>query len=184
MLPGSFPTGFQSLASAGLIVIDSEANVGADGMPRPNTSREVTVETRFFREYLDARTLRPAACPAALQWARQADRGAERIEQLFLSQHGGHAALSRWREDDARADQVEVRDLVREEIRELVSRPPARSRPADLAAVADLAARAGAEDARAGLGLLRACLEHRFGADVAIGQARGRPVTAADEIAL
>jgi hypothetical protein len=50
--------------------------------------------------------------------------------------------------------------------------------------VADLAARAGGEDARAGLGLLRACLEYRFGADIAIEAAGGQPVTAADDIAL
>ncbi|HXC82397.1 MAG TPA: hypothetical protein VNV62_11165 [Trebonia sp.] len=34
------------------------------------------------------------------------------------------------------------------------------------------------------LGLLRACLEHRFGTDVAIGAAGSQPVADADDIAL
>jgi hypothetical protein len=165
VLPHTFPTRFQSLPAEWLIVIE----------PR--------WETRFFREYLDARTLQPVACPALLDWARHPDGGLERFERLYPSPDGGYAALTRLRGGpDSWAGEVEVRNLAKEKIRQLVSRPLARARPADLAAVTDLATRAG-DDARAGTGLLRACLEYQFGADVAVGQAT-RQATADDDIAL
>jgi hypothetical protein len=53
-------------------------------------------------------------------------------------------------------------------------RPLADSRRSDLATVADLAGRFGRRAATPGaLGLLRACLEYRFGADVALGTGTG-----------
>jgi hypothetical protein len=62
VLPHALPTRFQPLPSAGVIVIESQANADADGTLRP-TSTVVRSHTRFFREYLDARTLQPVACP-------------------------------------------------------------------------------------------------------------------------
>jgi hypothetical protein len=137
------------------------------------------------REYLDAGTLRPAECPAALAWVPQRDH------RLYLSPDGGYAALWRswsaerpWLEDGyTYKGEIEVRDLVREEFSELARRPLASFRPADLAAVTALAGRAGDRPVRTALGLLRACLEYRFGADVAIGDAPA-PVPGTDDIAL
>jgi hypothetical protein len=48
-------------------------------------------------------------------------------------------------------------------------RPLAQFRPADLQAVTKLAGRSTDPAVTAALGLLRACLEHRFAADMAIG---------------
>jgi hypothetical protein len=144
----------QSLPSAGLIMVES-----------------------LGREYLNAGTLRPTACPAALAWAPPHDG------HLFLSPDGGGAALWRsWREQGSYKGEIEVRDLVREEISELVRRPLARFRVADLAAVTDLTGRAGDRPVSAALSLLRACLERRFGADVAVGDQP--PAPSADDIAI
>jgi hypothetical protein len=183
VLPHTFPTRFQPVPSAGLIMIESQANIGADGMLRPTPTVSGS-RTRFFREYLDARTLQPAACPPVLEWARHPDGGLTRVERLYLAPDGGHAALSRLRgRPYSSAGELEVRDLAREEIRELARRPLARSRPADQAMLTDLAARARRDDALAVLGLLQACLDYRFGSDVAVGQA-GQPATGADDIAI
>jgi hypothetical protein len=124
VLPHALPTRFQPLPSAGVIVIESQANADADGTLRP-TSTVVRSHTRFFREYLDARTLQPVACPAVLDWARHPDGGLERVERLYLSPDSGRAALSRSRTGPDRwVGEVEVRDLARREISELVSRSP------------------------------------------------------------
>jgi hypothetical protein len=110
-------------------------------------------------ECLDAATLSPAPCPAALAWAWPA------AGDLFVSPDGEYAAVRR-----RERDEVEVRDLLREELSALLRRPLADSRRSDLAAVADLAGRFGRRAVTPGaLGLLRACLEYRFGADVALG---------------
>ena len=156
----------QPLPSAGLIVLD--------------------VNTEHTREYRDAATLRPVACPAELEWTlRSAEPG--RPGRLFLSPDGRHAALSTWRFDaKARVEsaELEVRDLVREKLNALIRRPLADMSPADLVAVRDLHGRCPPDQgALAMAGLLRACLEHRFGADVAIGDARA-VVSAGDDIAL
>jgi hypothetical protein len=183
VLPHTFPTRFQPLASAGLIVVESQANADPDGTLRP-TRRVHRSRTRFFREYLDAGTLQPVECPAVLGWSRHPDEGHERFERLTVSPDRGLAALTRSRSrPNGWVDEVEVRDLARQEVSELASRPLARSRPASLAAITDLAGRARGDDALAVLGLLRACLEYRFDADVAIGRGT-RPVAGGDDIAL
>jgi hypothetical protein len=121
-----------------------------------------------------------------LEWAREPGEGLRRHGSLDLSPDGGHAALSRWVPTDRGGlewRELEVRDLVREEISELVRRPLARSRTADLTAVTDLAGRRPGDQAtHATLSLLRACLEHRFGTDVAVGDQP--PALSADDVAL
>lgn len=62
-------------------------------------------------------------------------------------------------------DVVELHDLRRYPVLRLLGRPVATLRPADLAAVATFEAQA--DDPV--VALLRACLEHRFGADVTLG---------------
>lgn len=152
---------------------------------QPVPSAGLIMTEYFSREYLDAGTLRPAECPAALAWVPQ------RGHRLYLSPDDGYAALWRswseerpWLEDGySYKGEIEVRDLVREEFSELGRRPLASFRPADLAAVTALARRAGDRPVRTALGLLRACLEYRFGADVAIGDAPA-PAPGTDDIAL
>jgi hypothetical protein len=187
VFPGTCPKEVQPLPSAGLIVIDTKATIDREGRLRPDASDWVNVNTRHFREYLDAGTLRPVACPAVLEWARQPDEAFDRYHRFDLSPDGEHAALSRWvpaNRDALEWPELEVRNLIREEISELVRRPLAHSRPACLSAVAGLLAgrRPGDQTAVAVLRLLRACLEYRFGTDVAVG---GQPPTlSADDIAV
>jgi hypothetical protein len=139
----------------------------------------------YVRQYLDARTLEPTQCPAALGWTLLADGTYDAFEWLCLSPDGeGAARVRRPRTGDySWVNEVEVRDLVREEIAGLVPRPLARARPGDLAALTQLAAGARGGGALAVLGLLRACLEYRFGADLAIGEAGSHRGTD-DDIAL
>ncbi len=110
-LPYYFPTRFQPLPAAGLIVVDSATTRAIDGSWRRNTAGDLHKKTTFHREYLDARTLQPAACPATLEWARQADGGPKRIERLHLSPDAGYAGLTRLPEiGDGRANEIKVRD--------------------------------------------------------------------------
>jgi hypothetical protein len=186
VLSSAFPERVQPLPSAGLIVIDTKATIDDAGALRPDASDVYTGSTRYFREYLDAGTLRPVACPAVLEWARQPREMSSTYHGLDLSADGGHAALFRWLPNDRNGHErreLEVRDLVRDEISELVRRPLARSRPADLAAVTDLLAGRVSDPAVVTvLGLLRACLEHRFGADVAVSDQP--PTLSADDVGL
>jgi hypothetical protein len=123
-------------------------------------------------EYLDAATLRPAPGPAALAGAWPAAGG------LFGSPDGEYAAVQRER------GALEVRDLLGEELGELLRRPLAESRRADLATVADLAGRFGRRAMTPGaLGLLGACLEYRFGGGVALGTGPGAAIER-DDIAI
>jgi hypothetical protein len=79
---------------------------------------------------------------------------------------------------------VDLVDLGSAVMAALVDRPLATTGPADLRAVAKHLARTPPDSAaRPVLELLRACLEHRFGAEVALGQA-GSPNARADDIAL
>ncbi|HVQ90802.1 MAG TPA: hypothetical protein VMU51_07175 [Mycobacteriales bacterium] len=102
-------------------------------------------------------TLAPAAGPAGL----------EHTGRLVAAPTGEWAAV-------ARAGTV---SLYRFEpaawIDDLAHRPAAASRPDDLDRVAAEQARAIRPDVRALLALLRACLEHRFGADIQLGRYAG-----------
>jgi hypothetical protein len=167
---GSIWSQIQLLRSAGLVVFDSG------------------------RTFLDAATLQPAAPPLSLAWLPNRSD-----EHLVLSPGGGYAA--RWRSAEipygtpwdtmTRVDKsfrysrdLEVRDLRQEAVADVLRRPLARARPADLAAIRQvsdhLAARGQVPEP---VSLLLACLEHRFGAEVAIGGTQSL-ATATDDIAL
>lgn len=114
---------------------------------------------------LDAATLSVTSPPSALEellpW-----------ERLFVSADGVHAA--RLRDEpvgshppERKNGELEIRDLRRTEIGALLARPLADARRSDQARLARLVSADTAEVT----GLLRACLEYRFGADVAIGAA-------------
>ena len=100
----------------------------------------------------------PADAPGR---ARRACVSAGRLVQV--SADGELAVIDR---DDAG---LEIRDVRLCEIAELLSRPLASARPADLAAVRAAEARGVRTQALEAVRLLRACLEHRFGTDVATG---------------
>jgi hypothetical protein len=123
----------------------------------------------FDRDCLDAATLQPVPWPASLDWARE-------MRGLRVISPDGSCIAAR----DLNHD-VEVRDLWQQEVGELLRHPMARSRLADLAALARLTDDFPARQAAATLGLLRACLEHRFRTEVAIG---AEPARTPDDIAL
>jgi hypothetical protein len=84
---------------------------------------------------------------------------------LWSKAGGGTYALGRW-------GAVEVADTSAAAVLALVDRPQTQLRPSDLAAVNRAAPFFGADrEARLLEGLLRACLEHRFGSEVALGSA-------------
>jgi hypothetical protein len=85
-----------------------------------------------------------------------------------------------WLRDDG---DLEVRDLRLGEISELVKRPMASSRPADLNAVAEAGEYTTSQETAEVTRLMRACLEYRFGADIGLGTTTGSP-GGADDIAL
>jgi len=98
------------------------------------------------RTWLDARTLTPAEGPPALRDA----------SEFWVSPSGDHAAVQR-------PGELEVRDLRLDEIAGLIDQPLATACPADLATVAAAQALRLGPEANTAIGLLRACLEHRFG---------------------
>jgi hypothetical protein len=102
--------------------------------------------------WLDARTLTQVDGPAGLR---------DTLE-LWVAPGGDRVALRR------NDDELEVRDLRLGEITDLLKRPLAAARPVDLAAVAAAQAIGTSPGAREAIGLLRACLEYRFGSDVAV----------------
>lgn len=99
--------------------------------------------------WLDARTLDRSDPPAWLGDARQ----------FWVSPSGGHLAVRR---NDA---ELEVR-LRLDTITRLLARPLATALPADLAAVTAAQSFGLQPAAKTAIGLLRACLEYRFGSDV------------------
>lgn len=126
--------------------------------------------------FLDAGTLEPAPPLATLGWI--AHRWGFGRSRPYLSPGGDYGA---WKpEEDANA--VEVHDLGHEEVAALVRRPLSEFGPADLVTVRNLAQHATDRKTIAALGLLRACLEYRFAAEVAIGGVS--PAPGADDIAL
>jgi hypothetical protein len=157
VIPDHLMQRFQLLPPAGVVVIS----------PPRRTPGAADPDSTPIREYLDAQTLRPAACPAALDWAREL-RG-----WLELSPDGRYAALSHYGRP-GQAD-LEIRDLIRQQGSDLVRRPLAQFRPAGLAALTELADGLRPDGDQVvvaeGIGLLQACLEYRFAADVAIGNA-------------
>jgi hypothetical protein len=80
------------------------------------------------------------------------------------------------------AESVQLRGVRPGPAAELLLRPVGRMVPADLPRVAAAAREAGDPAVRQALELLRACLEHRFGAEVEIG--RPAPGAAAEDVAL
>jgi len=77
-------------------------------------------------------------------------------QQIGLVPSGDHAAVQR-------PGELEVRDLRLDEIAGLIDQPLATACPADLATVAAAQALRLGPEANTAIGLLRACLEHRFG---------------------
>lgn len=119
--------------------------------------------------FLDADTLIPVAGPPGLGHVAP-----------YVSPGGEYAAVHR-RIRGSRVV-IDVYDLRLSEIARLAAAPLASAGPADLRAVTDAAALDVPPAVSEAIGVLRACLEQRFGADVTIS--RGTPEPAVDDIAL
>jgi len=127
--------------------------------------------------YLDARSFQPAQVPVCLSRAFRGGMDG-RYSGMELTPDGSHAV--KWTatvfdpEDPhyLLLSEIEVHDLQRQHVSELLRRPLADFRPADLEALAGTAIPAcrSAVDV-GGLSLLRDCLEWRFGAEIQIAGA-------------
>lgn len=150
----------RKIAGAGPVDLPAAGVIAMQDMSR------VTAGQRQLR-YVDRETL--VDVPTRGRFNRPADTYA-----VFASPDGTRLGVCYW-------DRVEVVDVG---FTELAFRPLAATTPADLHAVRVRLARAPAgSTTRPFLELLRTCLEHRFGTDVALGD--GTRVTGrADDIAL
>jgi hypothetical protein len=111
---------------------------------------------------LDAATLQQVARPAALTClpARMTGLPAVSRDGRCVAFRSGHGKL-------------EVHDLLREKVSELIQRPLGDFGPADAAAVTELAGYGEGGTSLAAIGLLQACLGYRYGSDVGIGLSPG-----------
>jgi hypothetical protein len=114
---------------------------------------------RHDRRYLDATTLRPAACPRAFGWEPRSGG------HVTVSRDEGYAAISQsWEDprDGKRRYRLLVRDQVQQELSEWAARPMASFSVDDVAAVTALCERARRRPAEHAAVLLRDCLQHRI----------------------
>jgi hypothetical protein len=136
----------------------------------PSIERIAVCDAPTIR-YVAARTLTRTDTPLAFQEIRSNDiRG--------VSPCGAYAATQVGRAV------VEVHDLRLGAVAELVGRPLADTRPADLATVTAAEARDLSFEVRAAVRVLRACLEYRFGVEAAPGATTPRAIGGVDGIAL
>jgi hypothetical protein len=112
--------------------------------------------------WLDAATLQRVARPAALTClpARMTGLPAVSRDGRCVAFPSGHGKL-------------EVHDLLREKVSELIQRPLGDFGPADSAAVTELAGFGEGGTSLAVIGLLQACLGYRYGSDAGTGLSAG-----------
>jgi hypothetical protein len=116
--------------------------------------------------WLNAETLATVAGPPGMGAARR----------IWASPGGEYVAV-------VGADGMEVHDLRLSDVAGLLARPLADARPEDLAIVRAAAGCDAGPGAKQAIGLLRACLEYRFGTELALGDA-GAVTARADDIEL
>jgi len=138
--------------------------------PTPEPTRDrVVVRDSEGLVWLDAGTLTPVDPPAGFPALDS------RVVQFSLD--GTLAAVTS-------ANGVEVHDFWLHQLTELAGRSLSETRLADLETLAVPPKRQLAPRVGEAVELLRACLEHRFGADVALGSSADRVAAGADDIAL
>lgn len=122
--------------------------------------------------WLDAATLQQVDRPAALTCLPTQTTGLPAVSKdgRCVAFPSGHGTL-------------EVHDLLREKVSELIQRPLGDFGPADSAAVTELAGFGEGGTSLAVIGLLQACLGYRYGSDIGIGLSPGT-IPGGDDITL